>query len=118
MELITIIVLPVMPSTWRNHTAFVIRAVIHRNRSCCSCYLIQSGQSMATQRSRELVGLEMGGPGSSMLVLFPVDFTSIRKKHYFYKLFQFQDPGSTPARRIWTSLDVGTEIFVSNKDEV
>lgn len=29
-----------------------------------------------------------------------------------------QDPGTTPARRIWTSLDVGTEIFVSNKDEV
>lgn len=29
-----------------------------------------------------------------------------------------QDPGTTPARRIWTSLDVGTEIFVSDKDEV
>lgn len=29
-----------------------------------------------------------------------------------------QDPGTAPARRIWTSLDVGTEIFVSNKDEV
>lgn len=29
-----------------------------------------------------------------------------------------QDPGSHPARRVWTSLDVGTEIFVSNKDEV
>lgn len=29
-----------------------------------------------------------------------------------------QDPGTSPARRIWTSLDVGTEIFVSDKDEV
>ena len=28
-----------------------------------------------------------------------------------------QDPGSKDAKRIWTSLDVGTEIFVSNKDE-
>lgn len=28
-----------------------------------------------------------------------------------------QDPGSKAAKRIWTSLDVGTEIFVSDKDE-
>lgn len=34
------------------------------------------------------------------------------------RLYFYQDPGSRPARRIWTSLDVGTEIFVSNKDEV
>ncbi|GAA0146577.1 hypothetical protein LIER_06498 [Lithospermum erythrorhizon] len=34
------------------------------------------------------------------------------------RLFFYQDPGTTPARRIWTSLDVGTEIFVSDKDEV
>lgn len=32
--------------------------------------------------------------------------------------FLLQDPGSSPARRIWTSLDVGTEIFVSDKDEI
>lgn len=29
-----------------------------------------------------------------------------------------QDPGTTPAKRIWTSIDTGTEIFVSDKDEV
>lgn len=29
-----------------------------------------------------------------------------------------QDPGTPPARRIWTSTDVGTEIFVSDKDEM
>ncbi|XP_009600099.1 uncharacterized protein LOC107762260 [Nicotiana tabacum] len=34
------------------------------------------------------------------------------------RLYFYQDPGTPPARRIWTSLDVGTEIFVSNKDEV
>lgn len=28
-----------------------------------------------------------------------------------------QDPGTKPVKRIWTSLDVGTEIFVSDKDE-
>lgn len=33
-------------------------------------------------------------------------------------LFSLQDPGTQPARRIWTSIDVGTEIFVSKKDEV
>ncbi|KAG9142851.1 hypothetical protein Leryth_005589 [Lithospermum erythrorhizon] len=32
--------------------------------------------------------------------------------------FSSSDPGTTPARRIWTSLDVGTEIFVSEKEEV
>lgn len=38
---------------------------------------------------------------------------------FFFSFFKFvQDPGSHPARRVWTSLDVGTEIFVSNKDEV
>nr|GLL42508.1 uncharacterized protein LOC109159605 [Ipomoea trifida] len=34
------------------------------------------------------------------------------------RLYFYQDPGTPPARRIWTSLDVGTEIFVSDKDEV
>lgn len=29
-----------------------------------------------------------------------------------------QDPGTPPAKRIWTSIDSGTEIFVSDKDEV
>lgn len=33
------------------------------------------------------------------------------------KYIILQDPGTTPARRIWTSIDVGTEIFVSDKDE-
>lgn len=32
--------------------------------------------------------------------------------------FIVQDPGSSPAKRIWTSIDTGTEIFVSDKDEV
>ncbi|XP_073029748.1 uncharacterized protein [Primulina eburnea] len=34
------------------------------------------------------------------------------------RLYFYQDPGTTPARRIWTSIDVGTEIFVSNHEEV
>lgn len=42
----------------------------------------------------------------------------IRENINFVNVFLFQDPGSTPARRIWTSLDVGTEIFVSDQDQV
>ncbi|GMH20929.1 hypothetical protein Nepgr_022771 [Nepenthes gracilis] len=34
------------------------------------------------------------------------------------RLYFYQDPGSHPAKRVWTSIDVGTEIFVSDKDEV
>ncbi|OWM79730.1 uncharacterized protein LOC116205068 isoform X2 [Punica granatum] len=34
------------------------------------------------------------------------------------RLYFYQDPGTKPARRIWTSIDMGTEIFVSNQDEV
>ncbi|KAK1398692.1 Calcium and calcium/calmodulin-dependent serine/threonine-protein kinase [Heracleum sosnowskyi] len=34
------------------------------------------------------------------------------------RLYFYQDPGTTSAKRIWTSIDVGAEIFVSNKDEV
>ncbi|CAI8603651.1 unnamed protein product [Vicia faba] len=34
------------------------------------------------------------------------------------RLYFYQDPGSSPAKRIWTSIDTGTEIFVSDKDEV
>ncbi|PON88776.1 Serine/threonine protein kinase [Trema orientale] len=34
------------------------------------------------------------------------------------RLYYYQDPGTRPARRIWTSIDVGTEIFVSEKDEI
>ncbi|GJN35695.1 hypothetical protein PR202_gb24495 [Eleusine coracana subsp. coracana] len=32
-------------------------------------------------------------------------------------LYFYQDPGTTPARRRWTSLDVGTEIYVSDHAE-
>ncbi|XP_047316091.1 uncharacterized protein LOC124919798 [Impatiens glandulifera] len=34
------------------------------------------------------------------------------------RLYFYQDPGTKPAKRVWTSLDVGTEIFVSKKDEI
>ncbi|KAK9147147.1 hypothetical protein Sjap_007050 [Stephania japonica] len=34
------------------------------------------------------------------------------------RLYFYQDPGTPPAKRVWTSIDVGTEIFVSDKDEV
>ncbi|KAF8401218.1 hypothetical protein HHK36_012147 [Tetracentron sinense] len=34
------------------------------------------------------------------------------------RLFFYQDPGTPPARRIWTSIDMGTEIFVSDNFEV
>ncbi|KHN00237.1 hypothetical protein glysoja_022841 [Glycine soja] len=33
------------------------------------------------------------------------------------RLYFYQDPGTPPAKRIWTSIDSGTEIFVSDKDE-
>ncbi|RVW29112.1 hypothetical protein CK203_096788 [Vitis vinifera] len=28
-----------------------------------------------------------------------------------------QDPGTKPAKRVWTSINVGTEIYVSSKGE-
>ncbi|KAL4286737.1 hypothetical protein HN51_054496 [Arachis hypogaea] len=34
------------------------------------------------------------------------------------RLYFYQDPGTPPAKRKWTSLDSGTEIFVSDSDEV
>ncbi|KAI4301586.1 hypothetical protein L6164_034849 [Bauhinia variegata] len=34
------------------------------------------------------------------------------------RLYFYQDPGTAPAKRVWTSIDVGTEIFVSDNDEV
>ncbi|KAM7277356.1 hypothetical protein ACFE04_019222 [Oxalis oulophora] len=34
------------------------------------------------------------------------------------RLYFYQDPGTAPAKRIWTSLDVGTEVFISSKHEV
>lgn len=61
---------------------------------------------------------------------FPVGSTSIRSvicKHLIEKLswtylidtlLLLQDPGTSPARRIWTSIDMGTEIFVTDKEEV
>jgi hypothetical protein len=32
-------------------------------------------------------------------------------------LFFYQDPGTPPAKRRWTSIDVGTEIYVSENAE-
>lgn len=34
------------------------------------------------------------------------------------RLYFYQEPGTPPAKRVWTSMDLGTEIFVSNQDEV
>ncbi|XP_057865953.2 uncharacterized protein LOC131073524 isoform X2 [Cryptomeria japonica] len=34
------------------------------------------------------------------------------------RLYFYQDPGTKPARRLWTSVDVGTEIYISNTDEI
>ncbi|KAF6172240.1 hypothetical protein GIB67_024862 [Kingdonia uniflora] len=34
------------------------------------------------------------------------------------RLYFYQDPGTSPAKRIWTSIDMGTEVFVSDKDEM
>ncbi|XXG80365.1 hypothetical protein AAC387_Pa09g1257 [Persea americana] len=42
-----------------------------------------------------------------------LDVGSLSSRLYFY-----QDPGTPPAKRIWTSVDVGTEIFISDKDEI
>ncbi|KAJ6825690.1 uncharacterized protein M6B38_377045 [Iris pallida] len=33
-------------------------------------------------------------------------------------LYFYQDPGTTPVKRWWPSLDVGTEIYISNEDQV
>lgn len=45
--------------------------------------------------------------------MWELDVGGLSSRLYFY-----QDPGTPPARRIWTSTDVGTEIFVSDKDEM
>ncbi|XP_058076514.1 uncharacterized protein LOC131225105 [Magnolia sinica] len=45
--------------------------------------------------------------------IWELDVGGISSRLYFY-----QDPGTPPARRVWTSIDVGTEIFISGKDEV
>ncbi|CAG7873564.1 unnamed protein product [Brassica rapa] len=42
-------------------------------------------------------------------ITWELDVGALSSRLYFY-----QDPGTTPARRIWTSVDVGTEIY---KDE-
>ncbi|XP_059643681.1 uncharacterized protein LOC132285505 isoform X2 [Cornus florida] len=34
------------------------------------------------------------------------------------RLYFYQDPGTPPARRIWTSLDTGTEIYITDKHEM
>ncbi|KAL0903230.1 hypothetical protein M5K25_027591 [Dendrobium thyrsiflorum] len=34
------------------------------------------------------------------------------------RLYFYQDPGTSPAKRIWRSIDVGTEIFVGDGEEI
>jgi len=29
-----------------------------------------------------------------------------------------QDPGTPPAKRLWSSIDVGTEVYISGSDEI
>ncbi|KAH9312091.1 hypothetical protein KI387_027126, partial [Taxus chinensis] len=42
-----------------------------------------------------------------------LDVGALSNRLYFY-----QDPGTIPAQRLWTSIDVGTEIYVSDTYEV
>lgn len=42
-------------------------------------------------------------------------FAFLQKELYIY--FFAQDPGTERARRVWTSLNVGTEIYVSQNGE-
>lgn len=37
---------------------------------------------------------------------------------FFIFILLLQDPGTPPTRRIWTSIDMGTEIFVNDKEEL
>jgi hypothetical protein len=90
---------------------------------------------MAIQQNKGMVGLGMPELGSLMWVGLQVDFTSIRSvvkqpllsvnaikvmnnQIVTILVLSLQDPGTPPARRIWRSIDMGTEIFVSDKDEV
>ncbi|XP_058097655.1 uncharacterized protein LOC131242792 [Magnolia sinica] len=41
-----------------------------------------------------------------------LDVGALSSRLYFY-----QDPGTNPARRVWSSIDVGTEIYVSREGE-
>lgn len=41
-----------------------------------------------------------------------LDVGGLSQRLYFY-----QDPGTPPAPRSWTSIDVGTEIFISSEPE-
>ncbi|XP_024537461.1 uncharacterized protein LOC9649132 [Selaginella moellendorffii] len=34
------------------------------------------------------------------------------------RLYFYQDPGSFPARRVWPSIDIGTEIYISSSEEL
>ncbi|KAI3692120.1 hypothetical protein L6452_31929 [Arctium lappa] len=72
----------------------ILRMFIQVTSYCC---LIPYGGNMGWVRDARSWELDVGGLSSRL---------------YFY-----QDPGSKAAKRIWTSLDVGTEIFVSNKYE-
>eukprot|EP01018_Ginkgo_biloba_P023634 Gb_22038 [translate_table: standard] len=42
-----------------------------------------------------------------------LDVGALSSRLYFY-----QDPGTTPAKRLWSSIDVGTEVYISAKDEI
>lgn len=50
--------------------------------------------------------------GKDGLVILELDLGGLSSRLYFY-----QEPGTKPARRIWPSIDLGTEVFVSNDDE-
>lgn len=49
-----------------------------------------------------------------MLILnnFYLDLEKVLQDHFF-----LQDPGTKPARRVWSSINVGTEIYVSRAGE-
>jgi hypothetical protein len=42
-----------------------------------------------------------------------LDVGALSSRLYFY-----QDPGTPPAKRLWSSIDVGTEVYISGSDEI
>lgn len=96
-------------------------------------YHTQFGLNMVILQNKDKDGLETRKLGNSMLAAFLADYIFIRSVSTFCTskklnnsiiiiiinfLLLLQDPGTTPAKRIWTSIDMGTEIYVSNKDEM
>lgn len=134
MMLTMSIVLLAMRTTWINQQIVVTHIVTHNHKRYCRFCPTPFGANTGIRLRKARVGSEMQQIGNLTLegyhnhsifiklviFLFIWFFINLKFIPFFVilKLYLLQDPGTKSVVRHWPSINIGTEIYISNISQV